>query len=88
MTIQDPTREDMLAFLQSSPYTAEAGEFDIEAAIYFFASHYHGGQASNLYTALCSSLYRPAWCARGPADGMQRFLYETLETEYAPKSST
>jgi len=35
-------------------------EFDIAAAIYWFASDYHGGQNSNLYSALSTSDYRPS----------------------------
>jgi hypothetical protein len=36
-----------------------ADEFDIEAAIYWFATDWHGGQWSNLYSALSTSPYKP-----------------------------
>ena len=37
----------------------DANDFDIAAAIYWFANDYHGGQSSNLYSALSTSDYRP-----------------------------
>jgi hypothetical protein len=33
--------------------------FDIEEAAYYLAAHYHSGQWSNLYSALCRSQLRP-----------------------------
>lgn len=33
--------------------------FDIEEAAYYLASHYHGGQWSNLYSALSTSPFKP-----------------------------
>jgi len=33
--------------------------FAIESAAYWLAAHYHGGQSSHLYAALCQSPYRP-----------------------------
>ncbi len=63
----DPTRFELLDYLISiysaetcgeDPTTEEA-EGDIEVAAYYLASHCHGGQWSNLYGALCQSLYTP-----------------------------
>jgi hypothetical protein len=51
--LSDPTRDETLTALQG------ADEFDIEAAIYWFANDWHGGQWSNLYSALSTSPYRP-----------------------------
>ena len=33
--------------------------FEIEAAAYYLAAHYHGGQWSNLYSALSCSPFKP-----------------------------
>ena len=51
--LTDPTRDEMLTAL------AGADEFEVEAAIYWFAADWHGGQSSNLYSALSTSRYRP-----------------------------
>ena len=53
----DPTRDEMLAVLKRD--CAYADQFDREAAIYWFASDWHGGQSSNLYAALSTSEYTP-----------------------------
>ena len=53
--LSDPTRDEMLTALAQSG----ADEFDIEAAIYWFASDWHGGQWSNLYSVLSTSPYKP-----------------------------
>lgn len=73
----DPTRDELLKFLESK-YSECGGEelhtdaeaeaddhdgcgcrFEIECAAYWLATHYHGGQWSNLYSALSVSEYRP-----------------------------
>lgn len=58
----------------------DALAFDIEAAIYYFASDWHSGQASNLYAALSASPYRPGLLARSIADvgGSSTLLYDAL----------
>jgi len=56
----------MLAALRR--FDPRAEEFDVEAAIYWLASDYHGGQWSNLYAALCVSRYRPGLFVREVAD--------------------
>ena len=60
--LSDPTRDEMLTALKG------ADEFDAEAAIYWFANDWHGGQWSNLYSALSTSPYRPALSESGCAD--------------------
>ena len=63
MSKTDPTFIEMRAYLDSLP----GGDVDDEAervfcqaeAIYWFASHEHSGQWSNLYSALSTSEYRP-----------------------------
>lgn len=39
--MSDPTRDEMLEFLKFAAHQYD--EFNIEAAIYWFASDYHGG---------------------------------------------
>lgn len=61
----DPTRDEMLEALKgvydsyAGEYSKDEMEFDVEAAVYWFASEFHGGQGSNLYSALSNSPYRP-----------------------------
>lgn len=79
----DPTREEMLAYL-TSQYGYDVDEFDLEEAVYWFATNWHGGQWSNLYAALCASAYRPGPLCHGPEPAsMAADLYEALEAEYA-----
>ncbi len=57
---QDPTCEDMIEYLKEQnkglwTESDEALEDESIVAIYYFASHYHGGQWSNLYSALCQA---------------------------------
>jgi hypothetical protein len=61
LILSDPTRDEMLTALAG----AGADEFDIEAAIYWFAADWHGGQWSNLYSALSTSPYRPGLSENG-----------------------
>lgn len=79
----DPTRAELIAFLESKypevtggepVHTEEEAEDDqhdgcgcrmeIEAAAYYLAAHYHGGQASSLYSALSTSPFRPGPTAK------------------------
>ena len=79
--MQDPTREEMLEFLAPIAKQYEAEEFDIEEAIYWFAGDYHGGQWSNLYSALSTSPYKPGICTRAPGETAQE-LYDALEEHF------
>lgn len=79
----DPTRDEMLAYLASLPFAGEADDFDKEEAIYWFAADYHSGQTSNLYSALSTTELVPAAARSGPEKGsMSEILYEALESEY------
>ena len=77
----DPTKQEMINFLVKIA-DGEDSTFDIEEAIYWFASDYHSGQWSNLYSALSTSPYSPGPCCTGPED---EFLYAELVAEYATK---
>jgi hypothetical protein len=79
----DPTREEMLAFLAKYPFICEASEFDIEGAIYWFAYCWHNGQSSNLYSALSTSPFEPGPCCSGPEpESMESDLLAELESHY------
>jgi hypothetical protein len=75
----DPTREEMLAFIDSMG--GEFDDFDKEEAMYWFAADCHGGQGSNLYSVLSTSEYTPGMASNGPSDD---FLYNALMDEFAP----
>jgi hypothetical protein len=76
-TLSDPTRDEMLSALAQS----SADEFDIEAAIYWFASDWHSGQWSNLYSALCTSPYKPGLSEVScPDEAMD--CYDTLVSNF------
>lgn len=81
---QDPTKQEMVAFLKKTPEGKEADDFDIEAAIYWYANDYHGGQASNLYSALSTSKMKPGPTHKDVKDEgeMAEMLYKALEAEY------
>lgn len=61
--MKDPTLQDMLAALGNPA----DDDVDAYAAIYWFASDWHGGQSSNLYSVLSTSPYKPGMMERGPA---------------------
>lgn len=80
--MQDPTRGEMVDFL-SNAYGSDADKCDIAEAIYWFAYDYHGGQWSNLYSALCTSPFSPGPIANGCEPGsLAAMMYEDLEAEY------
>jgi len=82
----DPTRGEMMERLAKtfagSLDDTYGGDFDIEAAIYWFANDYHSGQTSNLYSALSMSNYKPGLMETGIeylgdlAGEMYQFLVE------------
>jgi len=68
--MKDPTRGELLEKARefAAPYGEEATEFDVEEACYWIANVYHGGQWTNLYSALSTSPYHPG-LSSGPAWG-------------------
>ena len=77
--MKDPTHAEMYAFLTSQACGEEDIRFDLEEAIYWFANDWHGGQSSNLYSALCQSEFHPHANANAP--GIP-FFYDMLVAEY------
>ena len=88
--MSDPTAEVMRDYLREEfPGECEPDTedmtlcFAVECAIYWFASHYHGGQTTNLYSALSTSEYHPGACESGPEAGsLDDMMYEALEHRY------
>jgi hypothetical protein len=66
-------------------FGSEADDFDIEAAIYWLASDYHGGQTSELYSILSTSNFKPGASHSSVADegGMAEEIYDMLVREFA-----
>lgn len=77
--MQDPTAQQMRDFLTTQA-CGDDMSFEIEEAIYWFAYDFHGGQWSNLYSALSTSDFHPGPYAFQPEDP---FMYDMLVAEYA-----
>lgn len=57
---KDPSRDEMLQYLSSTPHGHEDGfSDDAEVAMYWYAHDHHGGQSTNLYSVLSTSPYSP-----------------------------
>ena len=79
--MHDPTLSEMLDYLTS--YSIEIEPFEQHEAKYCVAHDYHGGQWSNLYSALCTSPFNPGPLSTGcEPDSMAAMLYEELETHF------
>jgi len=86
-TIQDPTKEEMLNYLQSLYGQEEGFVDDAEVAMYWFANSYHGGQSSNLYSVLSNSRFNPGPIAKGPEPhSSEEMMYEDLVVKFFPTS--
>ena len=90
--MQDPTHDEMLKTLE--PFGEEPTELsdgsecfaDCEVAIYWFANDWHGGQWTNLYSALSTSIYKPSPFGTLDGEGEQvAMMYAELETTYCEK---
>ena len=78
------SQKSMLVAAIVAAFGNEVDEFDIEAAIYWFASDYHSGQWSELYSILSTSEYRPGrmeiWVA--DAGEMAAMAYDVLKDNF------
>ena len=80
----DPTANEIRLFLKNI-YGDELDEFSQEEAIYWFAYDWHGGQSSNLYSALSTSPYKPGPLSNGPEpEGLGAMALVDLEANYFP----
>lgn len=80
----DPTRMQMLRAVLGQRWVDRDDKFSIEGAIYWFASRWHGGQFSNLYSALSISPFRPGRSSNGPEDGLEQMIYDFLVDHFCP----
>jgi hypothetical protein len=81
--LADPDRDELLAFINAS--YSEVDAFDCEEAIYWFAANWHGGQASNLYSALSTSEFRPSPTASNPEEGsLAEAILVDLQNHFYP----
>lgn len=82
--IFDPAAETMREYLNSPEFKMyEFSEFDIEGAIFWFATFHHSGMNSNLYSASSTSPYSPSVLADGPEDGsMEKEAFDILEDHF------
>lgn len=71
-------KEEMLAFLTEGFGGDPELDFDKEEAIYWFASDWHGGQWSELYSVLSTSEFHPSVFDNHVGE-MAREMYATLE---------
>lgn len=76
---KDPTRAEIVEYLENQLPMLGASDFDLECAIYWFAAHNYDGQTSDLYRVLCESHYRPGVFEAQPDPfSIAGMLYETL----------
>jgi hypothetical protein len=86
-------KRQMIAFLKKefrhihSDINSKDAEFEIEGAIYWFANDYHGGGGSALYSILSTSPFKPGPSVRGPEEGIEQMMYDTLEQKYGGKKN-
>lgn len=82
----DPTKEEMLDYLNSEFGGFEGTDnFSAEEAIYWYAYHNHGGQWSNLYSALSTSQYKPSPMMKSIEDSDDEIsiaMYNTLVEKF------
>ena len=84
---KDPTAAELLAHTETlrEDLGSDAGpawDFSVACAIYWFANDWHGGQGSNLYSALSTSKYRPSRseCGVSVADDYDAWeIYHALQ---------
>lgn len=64
-------------------------DFDVEAAIYWFASDYHGGQYSQLYEVLSESEFHPGSFHSSVKDEDEEaeMFYDELVKTFGPQTS-
>jgi hypothetical protein len=79
----DPTKEEMIDFLMQE-YRNDYDEFSAEEAIYWYGYDYHGGQNSNLYSALSTSQYKPSRLMNNSMEleGKGEMMYNDLVSHY------
>jgi hypothetical protein len=77
---EDNLKNDMIQYLRDSFPGEDPSYFDAQAAIYWFAHDYHGGQASELYSILSTSRYSPGPMMSNASDegDIVEMMYDAL----------
>ncbi|MFA5071173.1 MAG: hypothetical protein WC511_02270 [Candidatus Pacearchaeota archaeon] len=79
-------KDQMLSFLQSQYEKFGDWKDDAEVAIYYFATDYHSGQSSELYSILSTSDYHPGPNSKLESEGdLATMMYSDLEEEFKNK---
>lgn len=70
--------------LLKKEFGSDADDFDIEAAIYWYANDNHEGQVSDLYSILSTSKFHPSPLHNNVKDegGLAEDMYKTLEKKF------
>jgi hypothetical protein len=85
--IQDPDKEEMMQYLRSQ-FGNDIND-DAEVAMYYFASDFHGGQSSNLYSVLSTSEYKPGASGDVESEGeLVKMMYDSLVDEFGGGSES
>lgn len=81
--LNDPTREEILNYIPDIYKKEEGFKDNFEIALYWFATLWHSGQSSNLYSILCASIYNPGRCATFESDMADnigaKMLFDVME---------
>lgn len=86
--MNDPTKKEMLDFLKKMYGSEDSWEDDAEVAIYWFASDYHSGQWSNLYSVLSTSPFKPGRFTKGPEkDSVEEDMYNDLIDKFGKQKN-
>ena len=76
-------KEKLVFFLKGSfGNSEEYTDSTIEAAIYFYAEHYHAGQHSDLYSILSTSPFSPGPLFTVEKDEIIFSMYQALIDEF------
>ena len=57
--MNNPTKEELLESIPQIYKDEEGFDTEVEVALYWFATHYHSGKFSHLYSILSTSEYTP-----------------------------
>ena len=61
---------------------SEVDQWDREEAIYWFATKWHGGQSSPLYSVLSTSPFNPGPLSRGPESELAEMIVVALAERF------
>lgn len=82
----DNLKSQMIEYLHSQ-FPDEGWQDEAEVAIYYFASDWHGGQDSELYSILSTSPYKPGSLSTLASEGdTVNEMYKALEDKFTFKS--